>query len=61
MKIDAECNESIPSISFDRFHEDFKILTEMTSNAEQHLQHPCEAWMGAKHSPNKNLLEIMKF
>ena len=28
MKFDAECNETTPAISFDRFHEDSKILTE---------------------------------
>ena len=28
MKCDAECNETNPAISFDRFHEDFEIITE---------------------------------
>ena len=35
IKMDAECNETTLSISFDRFHKDFEILTEMTSNAGQ--------------------------
>ena len=34
MKIDAECDENAPAIAFCQVHED--------------LQHPCEAWKGAK-------------
>ena len=33
MKFDAECNETTPATSFDRFHEDVEIITEMTSNS----------------------------
>ena len=29
MEFDAECNETTPAISFDRFHEDFEIITEI--------------------------------
>ena len=35
IKIDAECNETTPMTSFDRFHEDFENMTEMTSNSDQ--------------------------
>ena len=31
MKSDAECNETTPTISFDRFHEDSEIFAKMTS------------------------------
>ena len=31
MKMEAEYIETIPTISFDRFHEDSEILTKMTS------------------------------
>ena len=35
MKIDAECNETTPVTSFDRFHEDFENVGEMTLNSYQ--------------------------
>ena len=32
MNSDAECNQTTPVLSFDRFHEDLKMLTKMTPN-----------------------------
>ena len=34
MESHAECNETTPAISFDRFHEDSDILTKMTWDVE---------------------------
>ena len=31
MKSDSECNETTPAIIFRRCHEDYEIITEMTS------------------------------
>ena len=38
MKSDAECNETTPEISIDRFHEDYEMITKMTS--KQNVEHP---------------------
>ena len=35
MKINAECNETTPVASFDRFHEDFENITEITLNYDK--------------------------
>ena len=56
IKIDAENNETTLAISFDWIHEDVTIFAKITPNCNQNcsshnLQHPCEAWKGAKHSP----------
>ena len=38
MKMDAECNETTPMMSFDRFHEDLKILTQMMLNPNRQVR-----------------------
>ena len=54
MKVGAAHNETIPAISFDRFHEYVCIRTRMSHKYTEkatNLQHLCEAWKSAKHSP----------
>ena len=38
IKSNAECNETAPAISIDRFHEDSEIFSKMTSN--KYVEHP---------------------
>ena len=37
-KFDAECNETTPAISIDRFHKDSKMFAKMSS--KNSLEHP---------------------
>ena len=35
IKMNAACNETTPAITFDQFHGDLNILTNMTPNSDQ--------------------------